>query len=223
MLSNKVDQEIEQDVQTELEWELGKAADEIGVKSHAGLVTLTGSSWSYATKLSAQEAAHRVAGVTDVANDIQVKVSQSNTRTDPEIARAVRSALEWDVLVPDDRIVSTVSQGFVTLEGSVESLLQRNDAEYVVRRLAGVRGVYNKINVLPQKVEPEDLQFKIEEALERRAVREAEHIRVNVEDGKVTLTGKVQSWDEKRAILGLVSHASGVKTVNDHLAIKGWR
>jgi osmotically-inducible protein OsmY len=222
MAANRIDQEIEKEVETELQWELGRATDEIGVKAHAGLVTLTGSAGSYATKLAAQDTAHRVAGVTDVANDIQVRVSQSNIRSDPEIARAVRSALEWDVLVPDDRIVSTVSDGFVTLDGTVESLMERNDAEYVVRRLAGVRGVHNGINVLPPRVESEDLQNKIEEALERRAVREADRIQVSVENGKVTLSGQVQSWDEKRAIIGLVSHAPGVKFVNDHLAIKGW-
>jgi len=143
-------------------------------------------------------------------------------RTDAEIARAVRNSLEWDVMVPDDKITSTVSDGFVTLRGSVEVLRERNEAETAVRRLAGVRGVHNEILVSPPKVDAEDLQFKLERALERRAMREANRIGVRVHDGHVTLLGRVQSWDEKRAIVGLVSHAPGVKFVEDLLAVNGY-
>jgi osmotically-inducible protein OsmY len=222
MVAARIDQEIGQEVQTQLQWVLGRAAEDIGVQAHMGLVRLTGRTGSYAAKMAAQDAAHRVAGVTDVANEITVRVTQGNIRSDAEIARAVRSALEWDVQVPDDRITSTVSDGFVTLEGRVRSLTERNDAEYVVRRLAGVRGVHNAINVLPPQVAPKDLKRKIGEALERRAVREADQINVSVDDGRVTLSGEVQSWEEKRAVVGLVSHAPGVQLVNDHLAIKPW-
>jgi osmotically-inducible protein OsmY len=216
----KVDQEIEQEIVSELEWELGLGAEEIGVKVQAGLVTLTGSVGSYAAKIAAQEAALRVLGVTDVANELHVEVSPPNNRSDAEIARAVRTGLEWNVLVPDDRITSTVSDGFVTLRGSVESLAERHEAESAVRRLAGIRGVHNEIDVVPT-LDSGDLQLKIEEALERRAIREADRIAVRVHNGRVTLSGEVQSWAEKRAIIGLVSHAPGVRYLEDHLAIKG--
>jgi osmotically-inducible protein OsmY len=219
MTAVKIDQEIEQEVVSELEWELGFAAEEIGVKVLAGLVTLTGTVASYASKMSAQDAALRVPGVTDVANELYVRVAPANLRSDAEIARAVRTGLEWDVLVPDDRITSTVSDGYVTLRGSVESLADRHEAESAVRRLAGIRGIHNEIEVVPT-VEAADLQLKIEEALERRALREADRINVQVIDGRVTLSGSVQSWDEKRAVIGLVSHAPGVRSVQDHLAIR---
>jgi BON domain len=49
-------------------------------------------------------------------------------------------ALEWDAFVPTDRIDVTVSKGWVTLKGEVEWQCQKDDAERVVRRLAGVRG-----------------------------------------------------------------------------------
>jgi len=51
------------------------------------------------------------------------------TRTDTQIAQAVRQALEWDVFVPDQNITSTVTDGCVTLEGAVDRWSQRNDAE----------------------------------------------------------------------------------------------
>jgi len=217
MIAKDTDVEIEQQVCSELRWELGTGAQEIGINVKSGLVTLTGSVASYASRVAAREAAHRVLGVLDVADEIRVKIPSTTVRSDADIARAVRSALEWDVLVPDDRITSTVSDGLVTLEGTVETLTERNDAEVAVRRLAGVLGVHNRITVVPVKLEPAEVQEKIEEALERRAIREAERLNVSVEDGVVTLSGPVQSWDEKRAIMGAVSHAPGVKRVNDQL------
>ncbi|HUK90796.1 MAG TPA: BON domain-containing protein [Blastocatellia bacterium] len=220
MIATKVDNEIEQEITSELEWELGAEAENVGVHSHAGITTLTGNVRSYAAKIAAQEAALRVSGVTDVANELTVRVAPPLDRSDAEIAKAVRNALEWHVMVPDDRITSTVSDGFVTLRGSVELLTERHEAESTVRSLAGIRGVHNEIEVLPRKVDADELQFKIERALERRAEREANRIAVTVHDGRVMLTGSVQSLAEKRSILGLVSHAHGVGAVDDFLTIK---
>jgi osmotically-inducible protein OsmY len=42
---------------------------------------------------------------------------------------------------------------------------------------------------------------------------------VSVDEADVTLTGAVKSWDEKKAILGAVGHAPGVKMIHDHLFI----
>ena len=53
--------------------------------------------------MAAQDAAHRVAGVLDVANDLEVRWPGAFARTDTDIAHAVRHALEWDVFVPHGR------------------------------------------------------------------------------------------------------------------------
>jgi osmotically-inducible protein OsmY len=191
----------------------------IGVTVSKGVVTLTGVVTSYAKKLAAQEAAHRVMGVLDVANDIRVRIPGSLGRTDTEIAQAVRNTLEWDVLVPDTHITSTVADGWVTLEGDVNRLREREDAERAVRRLLGVHGVHNKIVVRPPKATSERMREVIEDALERSAAHEVKRIQVQVSDGVVTLTGRVRSYAEKRAVMGAVSHAPGVHTVKDQLRI----
>jgi osmotically-inducible protein OsmY len=218
-MTYKSDEEIRNSALFQLEWDSRLKQSEIGVTVKKGVVTLTGTVDSYAKKLAAQKAAHRVPGVLDVANDIQVKATGSLRRTDSEIARAVRLALEWDVLVPSDQIHSTVANGLVTLEGEVDYYGERADAERAIAHLPGVRGVTNKIEVYASPVEPERLKFLIEDVLERRADREANRIRVSVDDGDVTLTGAVKSWDEKKAILGAVGHAPGVKMIHDHLFI----
>jgi osmotically-inducible protein OsmY len=154
-----------------------------------------------------------------VANDIEVKPAGAFIRKDTDIAMAVRNALEWDALVNNERIQSTVSDGWVTLEGDVDFWREREDAERAILRLAGVVGVVNKIKIQERPVDPEEIREQIEYALERRADREAERLRVDVKDGAVDLWGRVHSWQEKRAVIGSIGHAPGVTQVRDHIQI----
>lgn len=219
VMNRKTDHEIKSQITRELKWDsrIGWAA--ISVQVHGGVVTLTGTVTSYAKKQAAQDAAHRIAGVLDVANEIVVAPSGDPVRTDEDIAHAVRHVLEWDALVPDERIKSTVSDGWVTLEGDVDLWREREDAERTVLRLEGVIGVTNKIDVVTKEVDPRELREQIEYALERRADRQAERMRIQVKGGEVDLTGRVHSWQEKRAIIGSISHVPGVVVVKDHLRV----
>jgi osmotically-inducible protein OsmY len=221
----KTDSQIQQEVLRELSFDPRVEETEVGVEVDRGVVTLTGTVSSWAKRVAAQDAAHRVAGVLDVANDIKVKIPGDAARTDTEIAQAVRRALEWDALVPDKRIQSTVSNGWVTLEGNVDTWAEREDAERAVQNLVGVRGVTDKMTVTGTKpVEPERVREAIEDALERRAEREARGIRIEVTGtGTVTLTGQVRSWAEKRATLAAARFAPGVRSVEDRLEINPWR
>jgi osmotically-inducible protein OsmY len=219
MERKKTDNEIKQQVLRELKWDSRIAWAQIGVEVREGVVTLSGAVSSYAKKSAAQQAAHRVAGVLDVANDIEVKPTGAFARTDSDIAKAVRHTLEWDALVPDERIRSTVSDGWVTLEGDVDIWREREDAEKAVLKLAGVVGVLNMIRILPKTIDPKELREEIEDALDRRAEREADRLRIEVKDGAVELWGRVHSWREKRAVLGSIGHMPGVLAVKEHLRI----
>lgn len=215
----KTDIQIQMDVLRELNWDTRIAQTEVGVEVDKGVVTLTGTVDSYAKKTAAEQAAHRVVGVLDVANDIHIHYAGFGKKTDAEIAQAVRQTLEWDVFVPDQKIRSTVADGRVTLEGRVSVLREKEDAGDAVRKIAGVNGVWNRIEVERKNVDPKVVRGAIEQAFERRAEREAERIRVEVSDGSVTLSGTVRSWLEKNAILGSAGHAPGVERIKDHLRI----
>jgi osmotically-inducible protein OsmY len=91
------------------------------------------------------------------------------------------------------------------------------DAERAVRNLAGVKIVVNKIAVTPPKPVLGDVRKAIEQALERRAEREAQRIQVDVRDGTVTLTGSVHSWAERKSVVSAVRFTPGVRSVEDHL------
>jgi osmotically-inducible protein OsmY len=216
----RTDSEIQQAVLQELKWDTHVSETEVGVEVDGGVVTLTGTVDSWAKRMAAEEASHRVVGVLDVANDINVKAPGSTSRTDTDIAQAIRHALEWDVFVPDKRIRSTVSTGWVTLEGDVDFWSQRVDAERAVSNLAGVRGISNKIEVKPSRVISVDVKKAIEEALKRHSEREAQRIKIDVSDGRVSLSGAVHSWLEREAVLGATRGTPGVRNIEEHLRIE---
>ena len=214
----KTDTQIHHDVLEELKWDSRVDETEVGVEvDKGGVVTLTGTVASWAKRMAAEEAARRVIGVLDIANDIKIKVPGGLTRTDTEIAQAVRHALQWDVFVPDEQITSTVADGWVTLDGTVESWSERADAERAIRNLTGVKGVVNKITVTPTKFVTADVRKAIEQALERRAEREAKRIRVEVRNGVATLTGSVHSWAERKSVVAAARFTPGVRDVKDEL------
>ena len=144
-MERRSDRDLQQRILRELKWDSRISWASINVEVSDAVATLSGCVPSYAQKIAAQDTAHRVVGVLDVANDIVVNPLDSFVRSDTEIARAVRGALEWDALVPDEQIQATVSDGWVTLEGEVNNGRERIDAERVIRRLTGVIGVFNKI------------------------------------------------------------------------------
>src|ERR1700721_2172089 len=161
----RTDTEVQTDVLAELRWDLSASAKDIGVAVKDGVVTLTGTVDTYLNKWKAEQAAHRVSGVTAVANDISVRTI--GERTDSDIAAAAVNALKWNTSIPAEKIHVTVDKGWVTLKGEVEWQYQRQDAERAVRRLWGVKGVSNLVTVKPLAT-PADLKKKIEDALVRR-------------------------------------------------------
>jgi len=129
----KTDAELQQDVMNELKWESTLKAADIGVTVKDGVVTLSGYVDSYVKKLVAERAAARVFGVRAVAESIQVRLPGYLKRSDEDIAGIVANVLEWNVLVPYDRVKVHVQDGVVTLSGEVDWGYQKYAAEEAVR------------------------------------------------------------------------------------------
>jgi osmotically-inducible protein OsmY len=200
----------------ELRWDPSVPATEIGVVVKDGVVTLTGTVDTYMKKWRAEEVAHRVNGVIAVANEIQVR--SIGERTDSDIAAAALHALSWNSTIPQGKVHVTVDKGWITLKGDVEWQYQRQEAERVVRRLLGVKGVSNLITVKPA-VTPSDLKRKIEDALVRNAQVDAERITVEVQENKAVLKGKVRSWAEREEAERVAWLAPGITSVDNQISL----
>jgi osmotically-inducible protein OsmY len=210
---------LRDDILDELAYEPIVDAAHIGVAVDQNVVTLTGHVGSYAQKLAAISAVRRVKGVFGIADEIEVRHSSDAKTSDDEIAKRAINMLVWDSVVPSEAIQVTVHEGWVTLTGKVNWHYQKSSAERDVRKLSGVRGVINNIEI-EAHAKAGNVKRKIEDALKRHAEVEAKDIRVSVrDDGEVLLEGKVGNWSEKFAVEDAAWSAPGVKNVRDRLTI----
>ncbi|MEI6001938.1 BON domain-containing protein [Paraburkholderia bengalensis] len=214
----KSDVQLKKEVEQELEWDPSINAAGIGVEVHDRIVTLAGHPGSFAEKLAARRAAQRVEGVKGVVVELEVRVPAHDKRSDEEIAAAVRSVLEWTAGLSEKEVKVTVEKGCVTLSGEVDWGYQMKTAENVVVPLRGVVTVVNQINVRGN-ASGGDIAGKIGAALKRHAEDEARHIDVDVNDGTVTLRGKVGSFPERSIACSAAWSAPGVHNVIDQLSI----
>jgi osmotically-inducible protein OsmY len=215
----KTDTVIKQDVDAELRWNPEVDETDIATKVHGGVVTLTGFARNYYEKHLTELTVKRVAGVTAVANDLEVRQSAAERLTDPEIARAVLAALKAELPVSWETIKPIVHEGRVFLEGTIEWQFQRERAESAVRRVAGVAYVRNSIQIVP-RVAATDIKHKIEDAFRRNAAIDAEQIIVEARGSEVTLRGEVRSWAERDQAQQSAWSAPGVANVVNELRVR---
>lgn len=212
------DADVQQDVLEELSWDPHITVSDIGVSVKEGVVTLTGLVDSYLVRMAAQNAALRVKGVHAVANEIDVRLHTAAERTDSDLALAALYALKWDAAIQTDKLDVTVSHGYVSLKGEVEWPFQREAAERVIHRLAGVKGVTNWITVAAHTT-PSDIQKRIEKALVRSAETDAHRITVEVRGHTAILKGTVRSYAEKMAAERTALSAPGIAAIENEIKI----
>jgi osmotically-inducible protein OsmY len=214
----KSDSEIERNVREELQWHPDLDATDIAVSVKNGVVALTGFVSSYTDKYEAEVAVKRVAGVVGVANDLEVRIPSVDQRPDPDIARDAVAAIKSQLPVSWENIKVVVKNGWLTLEGAVEWQYQRQTAENAVRRIKGVKGVSNMIQLRP-RAQPSEVKRKIQDAFRRSAEVDADHITVETNGGEVILKGTVRSWVEREEAERVAWSAPGVTMVDDRIVV----
>jgi len=144
-------------------------------------------------------------------------------KSDSDIKRDVEAELKWDPDIDPTDIGVAVKGGVVTLTGFVRSYTQKWQAERDVKRVSGVVGVANDIEVrLPtssQRPDPEIARDAVA-ALKHELPYSSETMKVTVKDGWLTLEGTAE-WNYQRTRAEeAVRRVSGVKGVSNLILLK---
>ncbi|MFM0725968.1 BON domain-containing protein [Paraburkholderia strydomiana] len=214
----KPDSQLKQEVEDELMSSPAVDANGIGVAVVDGIVTLSGHVPDYATKVAAEKCALRIGGVVAVVIGIDVKLRESEQRTDEDVALSARAVLDWIAGLEDQAIKIKVEKGWVTLSGEVEDGYRSRIAEKNIVHMRGVTGITNDIRIRGS-ASPLDIEHNIRKAIQRHTERELKHVGVEVDDGKVTLSGRLSSAIERSVVTGAARSTRGVKAVVDRLVI----
>jgi len=211
------DLDVREGVRSALDWSPKIDATQISVSVNGGAVSLTGNVPSYLQKWDAERIAKQVYGVTGVANDLTVNYIGGDAR-DPELLQRVLQSLNWNLEVPSNSVKPTVTNGWVTLSGTVNWNFQREAAESSVRNLSGVKGVADQIT-LENRPAPKDVDKRIADALSRNAQLDARRITVTTDGGTAVLDGTVSSWAERDEAETAAWSAPGVQNVTNNLQV----
>jgi osmotically-inducible protein OsmY len=126
--------------------------------------------------------------------------------------------LDWNTLVPKDRVKIMLEDGMVTLDGAVDNWSQKVAAEKAINSLTGVKGINNRIKVKPV-VEPKEVEKDIVNALTRHAQLDARRITVESHGDRVVLSGSVRTWAEREEAEEAAKAAPGVANIENNIAI----
>jgi osmotically-inducible protein OsmY len=140
-------------------------------------------------------------------------------RTDSQLHDAVRRQLDDDPAVRAEDVAVIASEGVVTLTGYVDSYAEKISAEETIKRVRGVRGIANDIEVkLPDERPDPEITKDAVRALEGRA-GVPHRVTVTVRHGLTTLEGTVAWKYQKDAAESAVASVRGVRGITNLIQI----
>ncbi len=221
----------------------------IEVEVNQGIVTLSGTVETNVDRDLAVELARGVSGVNDVMNLLQLDDTLvphakherdfADYVNDANVTAQVKLRLLWNATTEGLRINVTTRDGIVTLSGTVDSEARRNLAIRIARDTQGVREVVAELEVKPTETLADKareharqsflttkrvmtdswITMKVYSSLTFESGIDTSRIKVNTQNGVVSLSGKVRSESEHRRILETTRSVVGVKKVVDKLRL----
>ena len=218
-VATRTNQEVKKDIVDQLYWDDRVDVSNIKVEVSDGEVVLTGTVPDFTAYQAAEDDAWAISGVRMVENDLTIKYPPGvKVPTDIEIKSNIESVLLWQPNIDSTDINITAENGWVILRGSVDAFWKKVRAEELALGLNGVLGVTDELAVVPtEKYTDKTIAEDIESAMERNFNIVVDLIDVEVENGKVTLTGSVTSLPAFRAAQNIAENTPGVLMVDNEL------
>ena len=144
-------------------------------------------------------------------------------KTDTELQQDVMAELQYEPTIKAAEIGVGVTDGVVTLSGYVDSFYKKWAAERAAERVFGVKAVAEELKIrLPGsfKRADEEIARAASDALEWNVAVPHDRVKVQVQDGVVTLSGEVDWWYQKDAAGDVVRKLVGVVLVSNLITIK---
>ncbi len=141
--------------------------------------------------------------------------------SDKQLRDAVQFQLEWEPEITSKDISVNARDGVISLTGFVHNYVEKFTAERSVKKVYGVLGVANDIEVRPgtQRTDPEIARDMVQ-ALETNISVPDKRIKVGVRDAVVSLEGNVDWNFQRESAEAAARGIMGVRTINNHIQVK---
>ncbi|NLG15903.1 MAG: BON domain-containing protein [Fibrobacter sp.] len=214
-------EEIKKNIVDQLFWDSRIDASGISIEMRDGTVILSGTTPSYMARLAAEQDAWAVPGVNAVRNEVSVRFPSGHiVPSDGEIKGMVSNVLLWDSNIDNTDILVSVDNGKVTLDGTVPAFWQKIRAGEIILNVNGVVSVNNCLAVVSAQHYVDELIARdIEAAFDRHIEIDVNSIDVQVDNGKVILTGDVSGKAASEAAENIVRNTDGVIDVVNKIDI----
>lgn len=144
-------------------------------------------------------------------------------KNDSDLKKEVLEELEWEPSIDATKVGVSVNNGIVILSGRVNTHGEKLAAEKAAKRVAGVKAVVQeievKISAIHKRNDDEIAQMALNSLKWNTNVPEG-RIQIEVEDGWITLEGKVDWFYQKEAAKNAVINLAGVRGVNNRIEIR---
>lgn len=135
--------------------------------------------------------------------------------SDADITYWTHYALTHDARTLGSEISVEANDGVVKLMGVVDNLAAQTFAIAEAKKVRGVRGVIDEIDVIPSHRPDEQIAGDVRRRLENSVAVDARYLEVDARDGVVTLSGELPDWNQKEEARLLASEVRGVRDVVD--------
>ncbi|VVS96545.1 BON domain-containing protein [Rhizobium sp. EC-SD404] len=142
---------------------------------------------------------------------------------DKTLRQTIIDALDFDPGLHSADIGVAVENGVVTLTGHVPTYDEKLTAEDLVKRIKGVRGIAQEIEVRPagtHRTADDEIAKRALNVIRWNTTVPDDQIQVKVQRGWVTLTGRVEWQYQKNAAAGAVRGLVGVIGVSNMIEIR---
>jgi osmotically-inducible protein OsmY len=188
---------------------------EIRIYTHNGLVRLQGIVETLEEKLAAEETAAQVAGVRGIENDLTV--SADKDIPDLELQRMSQRALNNAGLAG---IGAEAEAGTIFLMGQVASRAVEERAMDTVRAISGVRDVISNLEIAAGvPIDDIGIADNVVAVLSEDPSIVFYNLDVRAHDGRITITGDVDTEDQWKMVTEIAESVPGVKSVENRMSI----